>query len=149
MIKYRPATTADFELTLQLKAHSIKPYISEIWGWDDAVQLEYHKHDFVAEHMQIILDRHDQEIGLIDKVETRKLIFIKSILIDHSVQRNGIGTKVMNDIIQHALLADKPIELQVFKINIIAKKFYEKLGFIIKGSTALHYQMIYKNGEIV
>lgn len=143
MIQYRKATDKDFELALQIKSRSIKIYIDKIWGWDDTVQLEYHRNDFNPATLQIILDNHGYEIGLLDVREDDGLIYIKSILIDHSAQGKGIGTHILTKIIQQSAQSNKKIELQVYKINEKARKLYERLGFKIIGQTELHYQMAY------
>lgn len=143
MIQYRKATDKDFELALQIKSRSIKIYIDKIWGWDDTVQLEYHRNDFNPATLQIILDNHGHEIGLLDVREDDGLIYIKSILIDHSAQGKGIGTQILTKIIQQSAQSNKKIELQVYKINEKARKLYERLGFKIIGQTELHYQMAY------
>ncbi len=141
MIRYRKATDTDFELTFQIKTHSIRPYVETIWSWDDQVQLDYHVKDFKPENIQIILDNNDKEIGLINVTENDELTYIKSILIHSSAQGKGVGTKVTTDIIQRSRLANKRVELQVFKINKLARVLYEKLGFKITGQTDLHYKM--------
>lgn len=143
MIQYRKATDKDFELALQIKSRSIKIYIDKIWGWDDTVQLEYHRNDFNPATLQIILDNEGHEIGLLDVREDDDLIYIKSILIDHSAQGKGIGTQILTKIIQQSAESNKKIELQVYKINEKARKLYERLGFKIIGQTELHYQMAY------
>jgi ribosomal protein S18 acetylase RimI-like enzyme len=141
MVKFRDATDADFELAFQIKENSIKPYIEKIWGWDDKVQREYHKNDFKPEHIQIILDNNNNEIGLLNTTEDNESIYIKSILIHHAAQGTGIGTKIITAIIERSRLTNKRIELQVFKINERAKGLYEKLGFVTIGQTEWHYQM--------
>jgi ribosomal protein S18 acetylase RimI-like enzyme len=143
-IKYRKATGRDFEVTFQIKVHSIKPYIEKIWGWEDKAQLEYHIKDFEQNHIQIILDDDSNELGLLTITEDSRSINLKSILIHSDVQRTGIGTKIIKDIIQRARSTNKSIELQVFKINGRAKNLYERLGFVVTGQTEFHYQMIYK-----
>lgn len=143
MIEYRKATNKDFKLALQIKSRSIRIYIHAIWGWDDNVQLDYHKKDFDPETIRIVLDALGNEIGLLDVRENGDIIYIKSILLDHSAQGKGIGTQILSEIIQQSNLSDKRIELQVYKINEKAKKLYERLGFRIIGETELHYQMAY------
>jgi ribosomal protein S18 acetylase RimI-like enzyme len=65
------------------------------------------------------------------------------VLIEQAFQGQGIGRKVIEDIIEKARKENKKIELQVFKINTRAKKLYQELGFTVTGETELHYQMRY------
>jgi ribosomal protein S18 acetylase RimI-like enzyme len=142
MILYRQANENDFDLTLKIKTLSLREYIEQIWGWDDTVQLEYHRKQFKPEQIKIILDN-NKEVGFIDVDETTYAFFIVNVLIEQTFQGQGIGRKVIEDIIRKAIKENKKIELQVFKINIRAKKLYEELGFIVTGETGLHYQMSY------
>lgn len=142
MIKYRKITITDFQLAFDIKLNSIKPYIEDIWGWNDEVQLKFHHLDFNSENMSFILDDNNVEVGLIDVIENEESIFVKSILISKTAQGHGLGTAVMTDIMARSVLTNKPIELQVFKINIRALTFYKRLGFEIIGDTELHHQMI-------
>ncbi|MGQ7856674.1 GNAT family N-acetyltransferase [Pedobacter sp. WC2501] len=141
MIRFRNATDADFDLTFQIKRKSIKPYIEKIWGWDDAVQLEFHIEDFKSEKIKIIMDESDDAIGLIITTENKTHIYLKSLLLCDNVQGKGIGTEILRDLIKQAKSKSKQIELQVFKVNKRAKALYERLGFSTTGETELHYQM--------
>lgn len=143
MISYRQATDSDFELAFQIKLDSIKPYIEQIWGWNQEVQLDFHKKDFKPEQMQIILDEDGQEIGLLNKVETDQSIYLLNLLICGVAQGKGIGTNILKDIIRQSCLTNRKIELQVFKINDGAKRLYQKLGFTVVTETEFHYQMTF------
>jgi ribosomal protein S18 acetylase RimI-like enzyme len=129
MHSYRQATLSDFELTFHIKSGSIKPYVEAIWGWDEQVQLSFHTREFDPKTTQIILDD-NRVIGLLSTTENADSIYVKSILIHHSAQKNGIGTAIMTDIIQRAQVAGKRVKLQVYKVNQRAKKFYERLEAI-------------------
>jgi ribosomal protein S18 acetylase RimI-like enzyme len=146
MISYRQADEHDFDLTLKIKSYSLRQYVEQIWGWDENVQLEYHRKQFNPKQIKIILDN-NKEVGLVDVEETLDTFFIANVLIEPIYQGQGIGRKVIEDIIMEAIKEKKKIELQVFKINTRAKKLYEKLDFIVTGETDLHYQMSY-SGEI-
>ena len=41
----------------------------------------------------------------------------------------GIGKILMRQIIERANSVNKPIRLQVFKVNLKAQRFYKRLGF--------------------
>jgi hypothetical protein len=46
VIEFRPATTADSEFCFQLHKAAMGAYISAVWGWDDAVQHDFHARAF-------------------------------------------------------------------------------------------------------
>lgn len=145
MIAFRNATNADFNLTYQIKTASIKPYIEQIWGWDEAVQLNHHVQDFKPDQIKILINEDGDDIGLLSVIEDEASVLIKNLLLRKIAQRNGVGTAVLNELIEHAKLSNKKIELQVFKVNERAKALYERLGFTIVGQTEHHYQMAITN----
>lgn len=138
---YRKATSADFDLTFYIKSCSIKSYVDAIWGWDEQVQLAFHKKEFNPEVTQIILDADRKAIGLLITTESTESVYIRSILIHQASQGQGIGSTIIADIIERCRLAEKRIELQVYKVNQRAKSLYERLGFTVVGQTDTHYQM--------
>jgi len=144
-IRVRNATDADFDLTFQIKKTSIKPYIEKIWGWEDAVQIEFHIKDFKPEKIKILLDENNDAIGLLITTEDDTHIYIQSLLLCENAQGKGIGTEILHELIKQAKSKSKQIELQVFKVNKRAKALYERLGFSTTGQTAFHYRMSIAN----
>ena len=67
---------------------------------------------------------------------------ILNFVVDEAYRRRGIGTKLINALINN-YPHTKSIVLEVRKSNIIAQKFYNHLGFH-QISTRINY---YKNGE--
>tara|TARA_R110001583_G_scaffold11973_2_gene53372 strand:- start:47 stop:409 length:363 start_codon:yes stop_codon:yes gene_type:complete len=102
--------------------------VTKIWGWDESYQREIHKQKFVASETEIII-YNEQEIGILIVKESGNEIYLQSILIEKKFQNLGIGRMIMERIIERANSVKKPIRLQVFKVNLKAQRFYEKLGF--------------------
>lgn len=144
IINYRQANDNDFDLTFTIKTNSSKQLVEKIWGWDNPVQIDYHKRRFNPNKTKIIIYENNQ-VGYISMVATDDTIFIENILIDISFQGKGIGTKVILDTIKIAVSQNKNIELQVFKINESAIRLYERLDFKTFEQTDLHYKMRYKS----
>ncbi|MFF5380298.1 GNAT family N-acetyltransferase [Pedobacter suwonensis] len=142
MIHFRNATNADFNLAFQIKKTSIKPYIAQIWGWDDDVQLEFHIKDFNPEKTKIFFDESNEAVGLMVTSEDDTNIYLQSLLLRQNAQGKGLGTKILRELIEQARSRSKQIKLQVFKVNNRAKALYERLGFITIGQTVFHDEMI-------
>jgi ribosomal protein S18 acetylase RimI-like enzyme len=138
---FRDATDSDFELTWQIKTMSIKPYIEQIWGWDNEVQREFHRKDFKPHQIKIISDGDGNDIGLLNTTEDEAGLYINNILISEHAQGQGIGTVVLKILINQTRSKNKRIALQVLKVNERAKRLYESLGFNMTGQTEFHYQM--------
>jgi len=136
----RPALPEDFDLTLQIKAQSLKPYIDLIWGWDDQQQYDYHEKNYRPEDIRMILLK-DEEVGYLEVTETEEFIWLKNIFIVEDHQNKGIGGDILKQELKDAGLKNKPIRLHVFKINKKAQALYERLGFRVVGKKDLKLVM--------
>jgi ribosomal protein S18 acetylase RimI-like enzyme len=138
-ITYRAATQADFDFLWELHRVELRPYIEAIWGWDEAWQLEYFQAHFDPSNQRIIRFR-DQEIGTI-KVEKRENeIFLAYIVILSVYQGKGLGTAVIQELLDKAKQNELPVKLKVLKTN-PARQLYERLGFIVTEEHDTHYWM--------
>ena len=81
----------------------------------------------------------DKRVGFYTIDNNDNYLEIQNICILKNYQGLGIGTKVINDILN----INKDIKLQYFKCNPVGK-LYSKLGFILDGEDEFHYKMIRK-----
>jgi len=81
------------------------------------------------------------DIGRLRVVKTNFEIYIGGFQILPGFQNRGIGTKVLQDLIEESLALKIPIRLEVQKVNSKAKKFYEKNGFQEVGITEKDFIM--------
>ncbi len=135
------ARDSDLELTFEIKKQSILPYVLELWGWDEELQRQIHENTFIPSEISLIHYK-DQTVGLTVIKETEDHIFVQNLLIVNEFQNLGIGQQLMDDLIAKSRSEQKPIRLQVFKINKKAQKFYRKLGFEAYSETENHIKMI-------
>jgi ribosomal protein S18 acetylase RimI-like enzyme len=140
MIQLREASNSHLELTFEIKKQSIKPYVEELWGWDEQLQRQLHIKSFNPADISLI-DYKGQTIGFTVIKETDEAIFVHNILIMSKFQNLGIGKQLMNDVITKSTSVQKPIRLQVFKINEKALRFYKTSGFEECGETEFHLKM--------
>ncbi|HLM00911.1 MAG TPA: GNAT family N-acetyltransferase, partial [Pyrinomonadaceae bacterium] len=70
-----------------------------------------------------------------------------SIRLLPEFQNRGIGTKLIKDVLAASIAKNKPVRLQVLKIN-PARNLYERLGFEISGETGTHFLMRFPAGKI-
>jgi len=136
----RTATLNDFILTLNIKAHSIKKYVEQIWGWDDKIQFNYHKNNFQPELISIIL-LGNIEIGYVELKETSESIDIVNLLISEQFQNQKIGSTILLSLTKLATNKKKILKLEVFKINTKAISFYTNSGFELTGETTHKFLM--------
>ncbi|MDF7812832.1 GNAT family N-acetyltransferase [Hymenobacter sp. YC55] len=137
----RPATPADFEVTLAIKKQALGPYIEQVWGWEDEFQQAFHSENFKPNSTTLLLHE-GREIGLVEAAEEPDSFFIQSLLLTPEFQGKGIGTALLNEFITKALAANKSVRLDVLQVNKSALKLYQRLGFKIQNITELTYQLV-------
>ena len=137
----RKATEADYEFIYQTKKAVYIYYVEINFGsWDDEQQREYFKAFMEAcKEEAFIICSDEVDIGFYNCNSGDTTYEIGNICIIPSYQNKGIGTALLNDVLQQN--ADKEIHLQYFKQNPVGK-LYERLGFQPAGETAYHYQMV-------
>lgn len=135
----RWATTEDSDFIFNLLVVSMREYIDQTWGWDEADQKVRHKNRLAQLHYQII-SVDDCNVGAIAIENHSAEVFIADIQILPTWQGRGIGAAVLSDIIRDAANKGQLVLLQVLKVN-PAKRLYERLGFQQCGETDTHYQM--------
>jgi GNAT superfamily N-acetyltransferase len=120
----RAATLEDLDW-LELFYESImRPYVELTHEWDSSKFRECFDRDITK-----IIQVDGVDMGML-KVEQRlDCIYLGDIQIDRSYRNQGIGTQLIETVIQSANLANKPIRLRVLKGNPV-KNLYHRLGFI-------------------
>jgi ribosomal protein S18 acetylase RimI-like enzyme len=138
-ITTRKATLEDRVFLWQLKVASLREYVENIYGWDDAVQKTFFENSFHPEAIRII-QLEDQDVGMVELRQREDHYFLARIEILPEFQRRGIGSTIIKRIAAGVRSSGKPLRLQVFKIN-PAQRLYTRLGFIMTGETETHYYM--------
>lgn len=137
---YRKAEESDREAIYQLYRLAMQDFISEIWGWNE----QWQRTDFSAhfDPQGIMLAFQEHELAGYSHIENQDtLVFIRMLVVHPRHQRNGIGTKFLASVIASA--GSKRVGLEVFKINEVAKAFYEKNGFNVEGETPSSLVMVH------
>jgi ribosomal protein S18 acetylase RimI-like enzyme len=138
-IDFRPATDDDLDFLYAFHVATIKGYVDQIWGWDDAFQESLFRKNYVPAEIQVIT-YDGKDIGMLSLEERDEDVFLHSIEIHPTHQKQGIGTKIIQQVINTAALKLKPSYLQVLKAN-PAKGLYERLGFSVIKETETHFIM--------
>jgi len=139
-VHFRVATKADYEFGYQVKKAAMRPYITEVWGWDEDEQRDYYHREFCLDDTYVIM-LEDQPIGwLVDRrvPEGRSL---EQLYLLPEFQNRGIGSGIIGRIIAEARSEAIPVLLGVIKCNHRAAGLYRRLGFTIYGQTEQHWLM--------
>lgn len=139
-ISFRPATTEDFDLTFALKKEGAKRYIDKIWGWDEAEQIQFHVREFIIEDIEIILHKNDV-VGMLDIDNQEDRFFVKGFYLTKKYQSKGIGAFVLRTLQTKGITQGKFVELEVFKKNPRAFRFYKRLGFNVIDKSESHFRL--------
>lgn len=139
---YRKANEADREAIYQLYCLVMHGFISDIWGWSE----QWQRADFSAhfDPRGITVASHEDQLAGYSHVENRDTqLFIRMVVVHPHHQRKGIGEKLLESVIASAGEQSKNIGLEVFKINDVARAFYERHGFNMVGETPTSHIMVH------
>ena len=133
----RPATKSDIEWLDPFYEELMKPYVELTHKWNEVKFRE----SFDFEHTNII-QINNQNIGML-KVEQRDgYTFLGDIQIKKEFQGRGIGSQIINDLIEKSIFQGLPIRLKVLKGN-PAIRLYQRLGFTVANELDNSYEMEY------
>ena len=139
-LNIRKAYASDSEFVFTVKKAAFREYVEQVWGWDDSYQRELHDRRFTSQDLRII-QFCGTDVGFLATSRTRDTLKVNQLYILPEYQGKGIGSACMARILDDASLRQKPVVLQVLKVNTRGIAFYQKLGFIIVGETTTHFQM--------
>lgn len=137
----KAATEADYAWLWELKRATMKSYVIQTWGsWDDQLQEEFFRGNFSPGSVQMIL-LGDQRAGLLEVKQEPREIFLANIQIHPASQNRGLGSAVVQTVLEGARTLGQPVRLQVLKVNTAAQKLYHRLGFQAYDETLTHVLM--------
>ena len=138
---YRKAEEADREAIYQLYRLVMRSFIYDIWGWDE----QWQQADF-STHFDprgVTLAFQEYQLAGYSHVENQgSQLFVRMIVVHPHHQRKGIGRKLLELVIASAGEQSKSIGLEVFKINGVARAFYERHGFDMADETPTSHIMV-------
>jgi ribosomal protein S18 acetylase RimI-like enzyme len=136
----RKAQVNDSEFVFATKKKAFREYVEQISGWNECHQRELHNTRFAKHDFRIIRFR-GIDAGFFATSSTSETVKLHQLFILPEYQGRGIGSACMTQIVKEANLAQKPVMLQVLKINTRAIAFYQRLGFTIADDDSTHVQM--------
>ena len=122
-ITLRPSTEADLEWLDPFYESLMRPYVELTHEWTEFS----HGETCSQGHIQII-QCGDKNIGMLKIIEREDCLYVGDIQLKAEHQGKGIGTKLMQQVIDQANALKTPIKLRVLKGN-PAINLYERLGF--------------------
>lgn len=139
-IALRPASRADEPYLYHLHRATMRDLVEQVWGWDEPVQQEFFR-EHIAAGNHFLIQLKDENVGTVQYHDEADHIFIGNIEIDPDRQGEGIGSAVIQQLVERAHAENKSMRLQVLKSNTSACRLYQRLGFGFDGETDTHHHM--------
>lgn len=137
-----PLTVADGDFRLEVFRATIKPYLDDLFGWDEATQTAIILDQLKGgTHSAIVTG--GQGVGIVQIEASADAISLRQIEILPRFQGRGIGTAVTRSLIDRCCREGKLLTLHVFKSNTSALRLYERLGFRVSGQGEHGIEMTY------
>ena len=144
LIKLIRAEEEHGEFSYRLKKAAYGDYITQIWGWDEDEQREFHAQDWLYKKPEIIIYK-NEPIGTIYVFENEDYIEIEQFIILMEYQNKGIGSFILKGIIDEADRSGRVIKLKYLHINPVAT-LYSRMGFEVVGNDDLFVSVERKPG---
>lgn len=143
----RQGVDADYAFLYNLHRLTMQEYIEPIWGWHEEWQQEYFRAKFDPTRYQIIVigDRRGGVIVVEDKPDE---IYLGLIEVLPEFQGHGLGTRLMNTLLERAKTTGRTLSLHVLKTNHPARRLYERIGLRVVGEEGYRYRMSWRPGGV-
>lgn len=142
MYQLQPVVERDGAALFAIHEAAIRPYVEQVWGWDDAdqrVRFGEFLRSSASRLRWIVVD--GERVGFLDWSMERDHVFIGNIELVPAHQGRGIGSRVVRDVVAQAAERGLPTRLQVLRVNNRARQLYARLGFVTTGTTETHVLM--------
>ena len=128
--RLRPATDDDFAFLYDLHRRTIREAVEATWGWDEAYQRRRFREHFDPAESQIVVVA-GRDVGVLQVEDRGTDVSLGLIEIAPSYQGQGLGTRIIKDVLALAHGERRPVSLHVLKTNSRARRLYERLGFVL------------------
>jgi len=130
-ISFRDAKEEDFEFLFALHRSTMREYVAATWGsWDERDQRRRFGSPREARDGLRIIRFEGVDVGALRCRQRGVDTFLVSIEVLPKYQSKGIGSVVIEDLIEAGSRAGGGVELTVLKANERARRLYERLGFV-------------------
>ena len=136
LIKISQATEDDYEFSYQVKKAAEGELIRQVFGWDEAFQRAFHRKEWTERRPSII--KYDgMPIGTLAAIEGDGRLELGQFFISPEYQNKGIGSFLLQRILQKADEGGKIVQLAFLKGN-RAESLYTRNGFQLVRQTETH-----------
>lgn len=145
----RNAQVSDHDQIYQLKAESVRPYVEEIWGWDESFQHADFERDFSVIGQFYVIEVDGEFAGFLQYSFHDCCLEVAELHLLPEYRGRGIGSDLLQYFQKICIAQGRKVRLGCFKENRRAKALYARLGFMLTKETGTHYIMEYPNWKII
>lgn len=127
-LNLRPASERDREFLYALHCSTMQDVIEQTWGWDEAWQRADFEKRFDVCTVSII-EAESRSVGSLWLEPRPDSLYIHELQVAPPQQSRGIGTAVIEMVIEQGASRGLPIALSVVPANARARDLYQRLGF--------------------
>ena len=98
MITFRPATDQDSDFVFETKKAAFKPYVEQVWGWNEDDQRAMHDRRFGLQDFEIV-SKDGKDVAILATVSSSDKIDLTGVFVLPEFQRQGIGTECLAEVL--------------------------------------------------
>jgi ribosomal protein S18 acetylase RimI-like enzyme len=150
-ITFQPVADEDEEFLFRLYS-TIRAEEVQAWGWPEAEAQLFLKMQFTARQRSYqatypnatytLVLKTGEPIGQEVVERGAKTIRLIDIALVPAYRGTGIGTLLLNDLIEESRSSGATVELKVLRNNVAAIRLYERMGFVTTQEDAIYKEMI-------
>jgi ribosomal protein S18 acetylase RimI-like enzyme len=142
----RAATPADAQFLFALHRATMREVIEGTWGpWNEAWQRAHFASRFHPPGVSVITAE-GRDVGTLWLDRGPAEIYVVEIQVAPEMQGRGIGSAVLRRVLAEGAASARPVTLQVLRVNVRARRLYERLGFAMTGEADPHVLMRHAGG---
>lgn len=138
----RPARPGDYPFAIALYLDGAKRHLSKIGRWDERRLRTRFRNGYKQMQVTIICVG-EKAVGWMQVVDYVGRIYLRQLHLISAYRRQGIGTRLIKDLLRGADAQGRPVTLDVMHGN-PARHLYLRLGFRQNGQDADRKQMIWR-----
>ena len=140
-IRTRPACTNDVGWLTDVFSCSLREAITATRGtWDEARERAQFGEQLDVASTRIV-QLHGADIGFLMSQDHGDDVELHTLCIAPAYQSRGVGRYMTRRLVSEARAAGRGVVLSVLKVNERARRFYERLGFVIVNESLHHHRM--------
>jgi len=148
LIRLRPATVEDRQFVDNLVYTTMHRWVEATWPSDPEAQRYYYQiNSFNPENTRII-QVENRDVGRLTTTARPDCLFIDEIHILPKYQRQGIGRRVIAQVLFEAAERRLPVKATILTVNRPSQEAFLGMGFQVVGERDHRYHILYKTGAL-